>query len=516
MLLRLSWLGACTGDPVLPAPVEAPVPTAGRPPNVLIVLWDTVRADHLSLYGYDRPTTPALDAFAKEAAVFERAYSPGMWTVPSHASLFTGLPTSAHGARVGWLWLDGHHVTLAEHLGEQGFATFAWSSNPYLSEQTNLLQGFETVRYAWRGDEAARCAADTRGKLLPTDRSVEIGPAWVPDPARRGWPEHLVLHKDCAPHAVDSFLAWRATVPDGRPWFAYVNLLEAHHPRVPTAASRAAVADPALVERGLTTDGSLFRLMAAMEGKATFTPAELEALVGVYDATLRDLDDATARLVSGLRTAGALDDTVVIVTSDHGENLGDHGRFDHRWDLHQPLVHVPLVVRYPAAMDAVRVDAPVSTADLFGTVLALTGLPAPHGAGALPPLGVSPVVVSELEAPMPRLPEIRAAFPDLPRDRWKTRWRLVVEGPLGLTKSSEGGLWLHDLVADPAQGTDLAATRADARERLHQALQTWERARPRYDASRRGPEDRPGNPLRAEDDTAGQLEALGYTTGEGE
>lgn len=509
-----SVLVACSGtvpDPgadeegvIGDAPAVAPV--GSRPPNVLVVLWDTARADHLSLYGHPRPTTPRLDAFAAEAAVFERAYSAGMWTVPAHGSLFTGLPASSHGARVGWLWLDGHHVTLAEHLADHGYATYAWSANPYLSDQTNLLQGFQTVRSSWRGDDAPRCAAATHEKLVATDASVELGPAYAGD--RRGWPDHLVLHKDCAGPAVDAVLGWREGMPEDQPWFAYVNLLEAHHPRVPSAASRAAVAPPELVERSLATDGTLFRLMSAMEGKAEIPPADQEAFAAVYDAALRDLDTQTGRLLDALRDEGVLDDTIVVITSDHGENLGDHGRYDHRWDLHLPLVHVPLVIRFPRAMDAVRVPAPVSTADLFGTVLALTGLPAPQGAGALPPLGVRPVVVSELEHPTPRLPDVRAAFPDLPKDRWKTRYRLLVEGPLGLTRSYPGGVALHDLVADPAQAADLAPARPADVERLSALLEAWDAARQTADPARRGPDDRPGNPLRA--DLPSELSALGY------
>lgn len=515
MWFALAAFWACA--PEAPPPAEvAPASASGRAPNVLVVLWDTVRADRLSLYGHPRPTSPALDAFAREAAVFERAYSPGMWTVPAHGSLFTGLPTSSHGAKVGWLWLDGHHVTIAEHLADHGYATFAWSSNPYLSEQTNLLQGFATTRFAWRAPDADACAAETRGKLIPTDRSAEIAPGWAPDPSRKGWPEHLVLHKDCAGRAVDTFLAWRREVPADQPWFAYVNLLEAHHPRIPSASSRAAVAEPALVERSLATDGSLFRLMAAMEGKASFSAEELEALAAVYDGALRDLDAATERLIAALRADGVLDDTIVVVTSDHGENLGDHGMFDHRWDLHRPLVHVPLVIRYPRAMDAVRVAEPVSTGDLFGTLLGLTGLPAPAGGPALSPLGVREGVVSELEASTPRLPEIRAAFPDLPKDRWKARWRLLIDGPLALTRSDAGALALHDLVADPAQANDLSGSRPADVERLAAALQAWERARPKYDPRARAATDRPGQPLRPDDDVAGQLEALGYAAGEGE
>ncbi|MCA9572969.1 MAG: sulfatase, partial [Myxococcales bacterium] len=353
---------------VAPAPSDEPVvleaePAPPRPPDVLILLWDTVRADHLSLYGYDRPTTPRLDAFAREAAVYERAISSSMWTVPAHGSLFTGLPASSHGARVGWLWLDGAHVTLPEHLADHGYATWAWSTNPYLSEQTNLLQGFETVRYAWREPDAEACGAATSAKLIAGDRSSELSPGWS---GSQGWPEHLVAYKDCAPHAVDAFLEWQGALPEDRPYLAYVNLLEAHHPRVPSAASRAAVAPSEVVERSLATDASLLRLMSAMEGHDTLDDEEREAVVATYDATLRDLDDATGRLLDGLRDRGVLDRTVVIVVSDHGENLGERGMWDHRWDLHQPLVHVPLIVRYPPSVVAGRHLDAVSTANLFG------------------------------------------------------------------------------------------------------------------------------------------------------
>lgn len=506
VLLGLAGCGQRCGAP--PAP---PPPTG---PSVLVVLWDTVRADRMSLYGHDRPTTPALERFAADAAVYERAQSPGMWTVPSHGSLFTGLPAASHGAKVGWLWLDDAHVTLAEHFRDHGWATYAWSTNPYLSDQTHLLQGFDTVSYSWRGPTAARCAEATRSKLLPQDASMELGPAFVAPSHAQGWPEHLVAYKDAGPVIAEDFLAWVDQRP-GQPFFAYLNYLEAHHPRIPSAASRAAVADPALVERSLSTDGSLFRLMAAMEGRATFTAAELEALAATYDATLRDLDAATATLLEGLAARGRLDDTIVVITSDHGENLGERGMFDHRWDLHATLTHVPLVIRYPAKVPAGRVEAPVSTQHLFGTLLALTGLPAPAVDHPLPPLGAEPAVFSELVAPTPRLPEIRAAFPDLDRDRWRRRFQAVVEDRLELIRDSAGGVELYDRVADPGQTRSLAADRPDDLARLQARLEAWTRSRPAYDPGRRLPSDRPGNPLRPDPEAMEQLKALGYAVEDG-
>lgn len=475
-----------------------------------MVLWDTVRADRTSLYGHGRPTTPHLDAFAREAAVYARAVAPGMWTVPSHGSLFTGLPTASHGARVGWLWLDDHHTTMAEWFGTHGYDTFAWSSNPYVSDQTNLLQGFETVRYSWRGEEAAKCAAATHAKLLPGDRSVEIAPGWQPPAghAGEGWPEHLTAYKDAGPVIGETFLDW-VDDRDGAPFFAYLNLLEAHHPRIPSAEARAAVADPDTVGLGLATDASLFRIMAAMEGKGSFTDAELAAIAATYDATLWDLDRATDAIVEGLRARGILDDTIVVVTSDHGENLGERGMFDHRWDLHQTLVHVPLVIRWPRGVPAGRIAPPVSTGHLYGTLVRLAGLPGPDLGYPLPELGSETEVFSELEAPTPRLPEIRAAFPGLDPGRWQVRFQAVFEGPWKLLRASDGRSWLHDLDLDPGERT--ALDRPDVAGSLREALVRWDRDRPRYDARLRVPSDRPGNPLRPDPSLRDQLRQLGYT-----
>lgn len=490
-------------------------------PNVLVVLWDTVRADHLSLYGYGKPTTPRLDAFAAGAAVYERAYSPGMWTVPSHGSLFTGLPTASHGAAVGWLWLDDHHVTLAEHLRDRGYATYAWSSNPYLSDHTNLLQGFDTVKYAWRGPEAARCAEATRSKLLPGDRSTEISPGWVPSGHGKGWPEHLVAYKDGGPVIAGSFLDWVDQDRGGAPFFAYLNLLEAHHPRIPSKEAREAVADAGTVATALATDASLFRIMAAMEGRASFSADELAAIRATYDATLWDLDRATAAILDGLAARGLLDDTIVVVLSDHGENLGDNGMFDHRWDLHQSLVHVPLVARYPAKIAAGRVPTVVSTGDLFGSVLDWADLPRPAVDHALPRFGTESDVFSELEAPTPRLPEIRAAFPDLARNRWQARYQAIFRGDFKAWRASDGRFGLVNLRDDPAEQRELAGLDPATAANLREALAAWDRARPKYDPTLRIASDHPGNPLRAEPeqgagDVSAQLRALGYAEGDGD
>ena len=120
--------------------------SGSTPPNVLFVVWDTVRADRLSVYGHDKPTTPFLESIAARSVVFDRAISPSFWTLPSHASMFTGLAASVHGADADYHWLDNHFVTLAEHFGTNGYDTYAWSSNPNISRTANTTQGFETFQ----------------------------------------------------------------------------------------------------------------------------------------------------------------------------------------------------------------------------------------------------------------------------------------------------------------------------------------------------------------------------------
>lgn len=499
---------------------ESPV-APERAPNVLFVLWDTVRADRMSLYGHHRPTTPFLEQFAEEAVVYEQAYSPGMWTVPAHASVFTGLPVASHGANARWIWLDHHFETLAERLGAAGYDTFAFSSNPYLSSSTNLLQGFEHVALSWEGPWADRAAEATRAKLIDRDRSVEISPAWEPSGHGRGWPEHLTAYKDGGPILADALFDWLEQRGGEGPWFAYLNYLEAHHPRVPSLESREALLDPELLEHGLQTDASLFHAMAYMEGRHTYTAAELEAIRGVYDASLLDLDRATEHLIRGLEARGLLDDTVVVLLSDHGEHLGEHGMFDHRWSVHQALLRVPLVVRYPTRFSPDRVSAPVSTQDLFATVLELAGQPVPHPWSRsllAPPEGRA---FAELIQPTPRLPVVRQAFSDLDPGRWRRRYQVLVDGAWKFVRVSDGRHRMFHVAEDPDEERDLmvglpahpassvqigTAARAESME---QAIIQWQAELPPYEPARRGPDDTPRAALKASG-VREQLEALGY------
>jgi arylsulfatase A-like enzyme len=481
-------------------------------PNVLVIVWDTARADHLSLYGYPRNTTPRLDAFAEDAVVFERASSPGIWTLPAHASMFTGLPPETHGANERWLWLDDRFLTMAEHFGAHGYATFSMAANTLLCDETNLVQGFEVPLNTYRGRFAKMAKAATRAKLLPSDKSHELAPGWKPPPHGAHNAEWArAAYKEAAPVVGRTFLEWidqRKTQDE--PFFAFVNLMEAHTPRLPSMEARRQVMgdDPELVELGLRTDAAHIQLHFYNFGKHAYSERELAAITGVYDAALADLDRATGELLDGLAQRGMLDDTIVVLTSDHGENLGDHGLFNHRFALWDSLVRIPLVLRAPGVPPA-RVDRPVSTIDLFATLSRLAGLPVPPGISSTDLLQGDGPALTQLAVPLRReIETVRNVHPDVEVEPWLRSGHAIVDDGRKLIRLSDGTAGLYDLAADPGELAPIPD--ADAIRTLGEAIDAEVRRWPVYDPAARGPGDDPAHVRASQDDLREELEALGY------
>lgn len=305
-------------------------------PSIVLVSLDTVRADHLSLYGYPRPTSPRLDRFAADAWVFDEAYAAASWTPPSHASMFTGLLPDQHGLRRVEETLSPTAVTAAELLRDAGYRTAAITDGGFLAPRWGLSQGFDRYDFT-------------------------AGQPWEP--------------KDAAP----IFAAAARWVEENRcrPFFLFVHTYEAHQPYV----NRDGFADPFLDPdyRGPFVDrANVFAPGVEIDG------AGLERVTALYDGGIRRADHHLGRFLDALDRLGLLDQTAVIVTSDHGEELREHGDLEHALGkLFQENVRVPLVVRPPggvAAAGAPRPATPVSGLDLFPTLLDLAGLPGP-GAG---------------------------------------------------------------------------------------------------------------------------------------
>ncbi len=524
--MALALAGCTCGEPTVapePAPTPTPAPQADpldpvpEGPNVLVILWDTVRADRMSLYGHTRPTTPKLDAFAEDAAVFENAISPGMWTLPTHASFFTGLPPQTHGANATHRWLDDHHETLAERFDEAGWDTFAFSSNLVAGQLMNVTQGFDKQFFTYKEPYKAKARAATMKKLIQADESTEMSPSWEKGTERDADFWQNAVFKDAAPLMSSEFLRWvDERQAQERPFFAYLNFMEAHTPRVPSQSARERVLDAETLQQGLTTDQSLFTEVAWIVGKHEYTDTQMKAIEGVYDASLVDLDDATATLLAGLESRGVLDDTVVVLLSDHGESLGEHHLLEHRYGLWNTLIHVPLVIRYPDKVPAGRRADTVSTMDLFATLHSLAGLELPDNPALrstdLFAEGRDARAFATMQDPYAStLCAVYRAHPDADYEPWLQTWDAVVEDQLKWLASSEGRSELFDLTADPGELTSVHGQKGEELDRMSGLWDAWAAGLTAYDPNKQSERDKRAGRASAGD--AAMLEALGYLDG---
>jgi len=411
-----------------------------RRPSVLLVILDTLRADRLGCYGHDRDTSPHLDALAARGARFEAAISPAPWTLPATGSLLTGLPPEqAFDAN---LKLER---SLVEDLAAAGFATAAFTEGAYVSAHFGMDRGF---------DSFVEQAALTRGDEQPDERAEPAAPA-------------------NARATVDAGLDWLQRHGQ-RPFLLVLHTYQVHTPYrdrhfagdLPSGRFGPSVEIPAL--------------HALQDGEQPPSDDELAYAAALYDSGIREVDRQVGRLLAGLDALGLADSTLVVVTSDHGEELGaHHPRFvaDHGHDLTDDQLHVPLLLADPTRRwEQPVVRWQVRLADVLPTVLERLGV-APGG----PVLGRSLVPLLEGRERRHR-PSISGHTKTGPprvalRDgQHKLILRLDGETPEGPALRPEPPRrQLFDLAADPGELSDLSAERRDLADELARILRTWEK-----------------------------------------
>ncbi|MGD8276775.1 MAG: sulfatase [Gemmatimonadota bacterium] len=428
-----------SGGPLLRERWEAARSAAARPgvPNVLLVVLDAVRAESLSAYGNPRPTSPALERLAERGVRFTSAWATASWTLPSHASLFTG--RYPHELSAGWVSpLDGAAPTLAESLAAAGYRTAGFVGNLlYCSRETGLSRGFEHYEDA----------VVSPGEIA---MSSELGRFVIQNPTLRRWLGYYdVVGRRSATAIVRSFLDWQSGVRG--PFFAFVNLYDAHAPYLPPEpwASRFA--------NGVERRNDLIRHTSKRSGartrKVDMTEAETEAELRAYEAGIAYMDAELDSLFAALDRRGVLSNTVVIVTSDHGELFGEHGRFAHGQHLYRPLIEVPLIVAGPGVATGEDVDRVVSLRDLAATILDLSD----RDAAGLPGTSLAALWNGARSDASPALAEVNPAPNQVDR-------RFTASSPMrSLTRGdylyigwAEGRERLFDLAADPEEHVDLA------------------------------------------------------------
>jgi len=408
-----------------------------RHPSVIFVLVDTLRADYLGAYGFDGPVSPNLDRLAGEAVLFERAFAQAPWTKPSIASLFTSLAPETHrvlthdgkfGATAGddgsTGALPAEATTLAESFAAAGYATAAFVANPWMLREHGFAQGFEV----W----------DQGQPMGLPRRAVGLLAA-----ARQ----------------------WLAARDPAKPFFLYLHLMDVHGPYEAPEEDWLAVRDSAglgpdrvltLEEQGQLRPYLLRAPWAQQEGAD-----RLRTWRGRYAAGVHAMDRQLGRFLSGLETSGVLDDAIVVVTSDHGEELADNGGWDHGHRLYDHQLRVPLLIRLPGgAGGGHRVHEVVSLIDLMPTLLAQGRIAAPMGLQGrdLSPLldgGDRGDVGASFAGGVKWNPELRSLrLPD---------WKLIADG-------ARGEAQVFDLARDPHEQHDVATEKPADRERLQAQL----------------------------------------------
>jgi arylsulfatase A-like enzyme len=327
--------------------------------NVLLIVLDTVRADGLSLYGYARETTPNLAHWAKRGVRFDLALAPAPWTFPSHATLFTGqwpYKLSAH-----WeLSLDSTYPTLAEYLSSKGYLTAGFAANTSLcSYETGLDRGFGHY-------EDYPLALRTMLGSTPFGRWLLRNTLWPDDYYSLKWIKNQSRNAEGINR---SFLGWLKRQEPPLPFFAFLNYLDAHEPFL---APREQLTHFGTSPKSRRDYELLLEYWDV--NKLNLTRPEVTLAHDAYDDCIAHLDRQVGLLLADLDRRGILENTVVIITSDHGEEFGEHGVFNHGYSLYMHEVHVPLLILSPAAPTGRVIADPVSLRDVPATVVDLLGL----------------------------------------------------------------------------------------------------------------------------------------------
>jgi len=416
------------------------LPPAGSTPNVLLLILDTVRASSLGLYGYSRPTSPALEQLATEGITFGGALSTAPWTLPSHASIFTG--RWPHELTTNWFRpLDRSDSTLAEALSARGYATGGFVANLiYANYETGLGRGFQRYRdfrfglgLVLRSCILTRRITDSR--LLRT----LIG-------------SDEVLGRKPAATVNAEFLDWLDGVGK-RPFFGFLNYFDAHDPYLPPDDWFRRIA-------GYSRPDHLspLRRLGIRQRKDQMRPADILLERDSYDASIAWLDGEIGKLLAELGRRGLRENTIIVVTSDHGEEFGEHGVFLHGHSLYRDALHVPLIIVAPGRTPrGERVTQPVSLRDLPATILALVnghssttfpGASLQRFWSGTPPQGEAPVL-SEVQRAV-RMPEwYPAAGGDL---------RALTDTVYHFIQNPDSSHQLFDWVTDPSERTNLYPT----------------------------------------------------------
>jgi arylsulfatase A-like enzyme len=476
-------------------------------PDILFLVLDTQRADRLSCYGYEKPTSPHLDAIAADATRFTQAVSAAQWTVPSHASMFTGLYPSEHTMVQSYSVLPEDVTTLAERLQASGYHTAGFCNNPLVGVINNgLRRGFDSFlnysglltsrpnqaghrpglvgRYRqWFKRQLAGVLNRIQDAFARSDALLALSftPLMVPL-----WQTALSFKGNTGKSLEDTanLLIHRRGLGDGQPAFAFVNLMGAHMPYHPPRRYVEQFAPHVLADRQARNflqrfNGDVYGWLAPLAG--ALDAPQKQTLDGMYDAEVAYQDALLGKFFDRLRQAGQLDNTLVIICADHGEHLGEKQFMGHSLSIYNELIHVPLIIRDPSErlQRGGTVEAVVSTRRLFHTVLAAAGLANDRElmldlAHSVEQSCEQDYVFAEAIPPQNVVNLMQKRQPELLEEKGCDRIRRAVwMGRHKLIETEGAAAELYDVLADPTEALDISAILPENVEVLEDCLQAF-------------------------------------------
>ena len=414
---------------------------ACRDCNVILIAIDTLRADHLSSYGYDRTTSPNIDAFAQEARVFTNFYSNASWTLPSFSAMFTSLYPSDVKMQLPSDKLDDRFTTIAEILKQNGYATVGFNSPTPVSRNGGFFQGFDSFT------------------VVQPDRQLRDTMLLVP-----------------------SALEWLDANKDKK-FFMFLHTFEVHDPFCPPEEFDRFRGS----EESATLDCvDIVAISKHNRGEEELSAEDLARVAGLYDADLLHADHNLGTLFARLKAEGLYDNTIVVITADHGEELGERDIVGHGYSLSNALVHVPLIIKAPNLPPGAESNN-ASTIDIAPTILELVGIarPAFFKGRTLTELGGGRIIYQETSAPIDLIKQLdriiaspqagqsevrQNTVPALKESIIQGNWKYAVDNT---TDTRE----LYDLRADPKEERNLIGIDARQARALRETFEALRRAR---------------------------------------
>ncbi|MFC7135286.1 MULTISPECIES: sulfatase-like hydrolase/transferase [Salinibaculum] len=447
--------------------------------NIVIFITDTIRYDDAF------PARFNLKMSLSDSSSYRQAFTSSPWTLPSHASLFTGTPPSKHGAHADHKHLDGTLTTLPEVLQNEGYETVAVSNNTWISEEFGFDQGFETFYKTWQyiqsDTDLGRIARQEEGldKLTKATKALFDGNP-VTNLTNAIYGQFFRKTDDNGAARTNEWIEdWLTTRDDSRPFFLFVNYLEPHlEYRPPKAYAEEYLPKDVTYEEAMEVPQDAWGYIT---DKVELTDEDFEILRVLYRAEIDYLEDKIGEVIDLLKAEGQWDDTLFIITSDHGENIGEHGLMDHQYALYDTLLHVPLYVHgYP--FEDEEIDDLVQLLDIPPTILDVLDIDASDAREQFMGISFHPdadktreYAVAEYMAPQPSMDALEQRVGDLPNHvrRYDRSLRAIRTDRHKYIRGSDGSQELYDLQEDPGETSDIADSHENIRTDLDVILDEW-------------------------------------------